>query len=330
MIPKRFHYFTHGGIVAIENGEPVVYEVSGEIVTFPFHSEGCPRQRERRGPPRRPSCSTPPRTLYAEVTDLSSRRRRRKRSLHTPATRSRARLPFDPYFRWDDHSSLFCTELIELAMRAGGARSRASSCPSTTTRPWPWHPVARRPGQRRAARRHVLRPGALRRRAVSGSSVDRTEAYAYFEAKRELHRRFQRNQRLGFLFKLSGNGNIDVRPEVAGLRVRRVPPLRRRGQLRSQPGDPRITREVRSVRRRDVRSGARRRGVTGPSAVDGSSGDFFFTASSRISNAMPSRSMSAPPSPQVPPRRRAPRSAAARTAARTSPPTRGENISKLH
>jgi hypothetical protein len=239
MIPKRFHYFTHAGIISLENDEPVVYEVSGEIVTFPFHSKVLDNVSGEVH--RRPLLQYAAANLYAEVMDLPPGVDGEKVAAYARDAFAR-KVPFDPYFRWDDHSSLFCTELIELAMRAGGAKPREllpiNDNPSLAVGiRWLGVPAN---GALPAGMYYdpALYVGAF------GQFRDRTEAYAYFEAKRELHRRFQRNQRLGFLFTLSGNGNVDVRPEVAGFAFDAChlfdgeanPP---------QPGDPRITREVR-------------------------------------------------------------------------------------
>jgi hypothetical protein len=239
MIPKRFHDFTHAGILAMEDGEPVVYEVSGEIVTFPLHSRVLDNVAGEVH--RRPFLQYVAANLYAEVMDVPDGVDGAKVAAWARNAYQR-HVQFDAYFRWDEHEKLFCTELVELAMQAGGARPTTfvpiNDNPSLGVGVhWLGVPpdTALPAGLYYDPARYV---GAL------GQFPNRTAAFAYFEAKRELHRRFQRNQRLGFLFTLSGYGNVGVRPEVSKFTfdashlfdAEANPP---------PPGDPRITREVR-------------------------------------------------------------------------------------
>jgi hypothetical protein len=239
MIPKRFHDFTHAGIVAMEDGEPVVYEVSGEIVTFPLHSRVLDNVSGEVH--RRPFLQYVAANLYAEVMDVPDGVDGAKVAAWARDA-YRRKVAFDAYFRWDEHEKLFCTELVELAMEAGGAHPQAfvpiNDNPSLGLGiRWLGVPpdTALPAGLYYDPARYV---GAL------GQFGNRTAAFAYFEAKRELHRRFQRSQRLGFLFTLSGYGKVGVRPEITQFTfdashlfdAEANPP---------EPGDPRITREVR-------------------------------------------------------------------------------------
>ena len=67
-----------------------------------------------------------------------------------------------------------------------------------------------------------------------------------FEAKRELHRRFTKEQRVGFLFDMKWTGDIQVHPEIeqfafdaSKLFDELDPP--------PPPGDPRITEAVKQL-----------------------------------------------------------------------------------
>jgi hypothetical protein len=239
MIPRRFHDFTHAGIVAMEDGEPVVYEVSGEIVTFPLHSRVLDNVSGEVH--RRPFLQYVAGNLYAEVMDVPDGVDGAKVAAWARDA-YRRKVSFDAYFRWDEHEKLFCTELVELAMEAGGAKPQTfvpiNDNPSLGVGiHWLGVPpdTALPAGVYYDPARYV---GAL------GQFSSRTAAFAYFEAKRELHRRFQRSQRLGFLFTLSGYGSVGVRPELTRFTFDAShlfdgvpdPP---------EPGDPRITREVR-------------------------------------------------------------------------------------
>jgi hypothetical protein len=239
LVPERFQYFTHAGILAMEDGEPFVYEVSGELVTLPLHSKVLDNVRGEVH--RRPLLQYASANLYAEVMDVPPGVDGEKVAAFARDA-YRRKVAFDAYFRWDDHESLFCTELIELAMRAGGAKPRdlvpVNHNPSLAIG---IHWLGVPPDTALPAGLYydpALYVGAL------GQFHDRTSAYTYFEAKRELHRRFQRNQRLGFLFTLSGNGNVDVRPEIARFAFDAAH-LFDDDPAPPNPGDPRIAREVR-------------------------------------------------------------------------------------
>lgn len=239
LIPGRFAYFTHGGILAIEDGEPVVYEVSGSVAALPLHSrllDNVSGEVHRRTLLQYVSAN-----LYGEIMEVPEGVDGTKVAAYARDA-YRRKVPFDAYFRWDEHEKLFCTELVELAEQAGGAE------------PMPFVAIHDNPSLAIAIRwlgvpHDTALPAGLyydptRWVGALGQFSSRTAAYAYFEAKREVHRRFQRNQRLGFLFTLSGHGQVDVRPEIlrfafdaSHLFDGASPP--------PEPGDPRIPREVR-------------------------------------------------------------------------------------
>jgi hypothetical protein len=79
-----------------------------------------------------------------------------------------------------------------------------------------------------------------------GQFTSRTAAYSYFEAKREISRRFTKDQRLGFLFEMHSTGDISTRPEVDGF-VDRATHLFDDTKELPPPGDPRITEAVRKL-----------------------------------------------------------------------------------
>jgi hypothetical protein len=79
-----------------------------------------------------------------------------------------------------------------------------------------------------------------------GQFATRTAAYAYFEAKREIYRRFTPDQRLGYLFELHGSGDVTLRPEMDDFLVRAAH-LFDDVAPQASPGDPRIARAVRRL-----------------------------------------------------------------------------------
>ena len=121
-------------------------------------------------------------------------------------------LEFDAYFDFSDHTRLFCTEFVELTLRAAGAEStslvpmRQNPSLATLLR-WVQLPT-----------KEMLPAGLFidreRYRAALGQFDSRVTAHAYFAAKRELHRRFTDEQRLGSVFRMQASSNITLRPEV--------------------------------------------------------------------------------------------------------------------
>jgi hypothetical protein len=240
LIPERFHVFTHAGVLSMEGGEPFVYEISGSVSALPLHARLLDNVTGEMH--RIPLLEYVSRNLFAEVYDPPEGVDGAKVAAFARDAFKRG-VKFDTYFRFDDHETYFCTELVELALRAGGARPNALE----RVNPNPslalgirWLDVT--PDEALPAalfldpRRYV---GALSRFS------SRTAAYAYFEAKREIYRRFRhKNQRLGFLFDLGSSGQLSVRPAVLEFAfgcshlfddVADPPP----------PGDERIARAVR-------------------------------------------------------------------------------------
>jgi hypothetical protein len=150
---------------------------------------------------------------------------------------------FDAYFRWSEHDKFYCTEFVELALRAGGAKPRepgpALDHPSLLVgKQWLGVPLS-----------EALPAGYYydpsRMVASMGQFGSRSAAFAYFEGKRELFRRFaKRDQRLGYMFKLRGSGNIELRDDVTRF-VIGVAHLFDGVQDPPPWGDPRITKVVR-------------------------------------------------------------------------------------
>lgn len=211
LIAKQFHPFTHVAILAIENGEPWVYDVSGEL-GMPWHARPTDnlfgsvtktRLEEHVGP-----------SLYAEIYDPPEGADGAK--MVAFARRKMAeKTPFDPRFDFSNHDRLFCTELVELAIREGGGPHRelepASGNPSIV-RGMRWLGVPTGV---------VLPAGAYaeekRRVASYGRLRTRSSARAYFAMKKEIHRRFTEDQRVGFLFSIDGSGRIALRKPIKEL-----------------------------------------------------------------------------------------------------------------
>ncbi len=239
LVPEHFHPFTHGAILSMEGGEPYVYEASGAVVTFPLHKRVLDNVSGTVH--RRKLIEYVAPNLYAEVVDLPVGVDGEKVAAYARSAYER-HAEFDAFFDYRDHEKLFCTELVELALEAGGAAPtkldgvRDNASLKLAVR-WLGAPTAGAlaAGQYYEPERFVAALGQFR---------SRTAAFAYFAAKRELHRRFQQSQRLGFLFELQPRGILELRPDVTRFAYEsshlfdafETPP---------PPGDPRIDDEVR-------------------------------------------------------------------------------------
>ena len=200
LFPVDYAPWVHAGVVAVEDGEAVVYEANGTFFPVP----GLPPTATISGSVRRVGVD---RFLEGKLIV----------GLYAPAPRvDRARLvafaraqwqrgaPFDPYFDSDDTDALYCTELVALALAAGGedvaATPQRMAHPSLA--------VARQWLRLRSDR--VFLAGRL---VADGREVGRwspelssAQIDAYFAAKHELHRRFVDDVRLGEVFRWTGAG----------------------------------------------------------------------------------------------------------------------------
>lgn len=241
LIPENFYAFTHGGIVSVEDGQPYVYDVSGELATIP--TEQLVLANVKGAMRRTPFLEYVAPNLYAEVHDLPAGVDGRKVAAFA-RTKFQERAEFDAFFDYTEHSRLFCTELLALALEAGGAPPRAlvrTNRNGSIQRAMEWLAVPTDT---------VLPAGAFAEGApyvgAFGQFESRSAAYSYFEAKREFHRRFKRGQRLGYAFSLRSTGSVEIRPEVELFFLRAShlfdgepsPPL---------PGDARIALTVRRL-----------------------------------------------------------------------------------
>ena len=241
LIPATFYPFTHVAIVAIENGEPWVYDVTGEYKTTGLHTKLL--ANVHGGMRKTPFYEYVAPNLYAEIFDPPPGVDGEKMAAFARKEFAEA-VEFDAFFRYDDHEKLFCTELVNLAvMEAGG-------------KPMQLVPTRDNPSLKMAMKwldvpLDSALPAGLykddsRYVGAVGQFTSRTAAYSYFEAKREISRRFTKDQRLGFLFEMHSTGDISTRPEVDGF-VDRATHLFDDTKELPPPGDPRITEAVRKL-----------------------------------------------------------------------------------
>ena len=242
LIPEQFYPFTHAGIVSIEDGVPYVYDIHGRLATLPLASRVLDNVEGEMH--RTPFLEYVAPNLYTEVHDLPPGVDPAK-VVAFARQKFAEKVEFDAFFDYSDHKKLFCTELVELALEAGGAPPRTLA------------PTNKNPSVRLAMDwlevppDTVLPAGAFLDGApfvgAFGQFGTRTAAYAYFEAKREFHRRFHgKDQRLGYAFLLKRTGDVDIRPEVESF-FTRAPHLFDGEEKPPAPGDPRIASAVRAL-----------------------------------------------------------------------------------
>ena len=194
---EEFSPFVHAGVLALEGGEPWVYEAVGTL----WPSFGQPPTAAIGGAVRRVSlASLIQRQQFVAIFDPAegvdaARVAAWARAQYEAGTR------FDPYFDPED-DRFYCTEFVAAALAAGGAP------PVATTR------LRRNPSLevvlawlRVRAREIVLAKDLVAdARPVATLSLHRTPAQAalYFALKRELHARFTDDQKLGNVFLWDG------------------------------------------------------------------------------------------------------------------------------
>ena len=241
LIPAKFYPFTHIAMIAIEDGQPWVYDISGEYKTTGLHSKLL--ANVHGGMRRTAFYEYVAPNLYAEVYDPPPGVDGEKMAQFARQKFAEG-VEFDAFFDNDDHSKLFCTELVNLAITYAGGK------------PAVFVPIRDNDSLRLALRwldvpqRMALPAGQFadpsRYVASLGQFASRTQAYSYFAAKDEISRRFTKNQRLGFIFEMHSSGDISTRPWVDGF-MDRATHLFDEDQAPPEPGDPRIAMGVRKL-----------------------------------------------------------------------------------
>lgn len=241
LIVKKFYPFTHVAIISVEDGQPFVYDVTGSVKTFPVRSRLMDNVTGKMY--RRPLFEYVAPNLYAEIYDPPPGADGEKIAAYA-RQKYKEGVEFDSYFDSHEHSKLFCSELAALAIEhAGGPPTpvEPSNPNPSIVEGMKWLGVP--PGEALPVYRFASPDryvGSL------GQFTSRTQAWSYFEGKREVHRRFSADQRMGFIFSLDDYGRIGVREEISHFvascahmydGVPNPPP----------PGDPRIERDCRKI-----------------------------------------------------------------------------------
>lgn len=236
LAPSRFFRFTHSALIVLDaQGDPYVYDMSAEfkptLATEPAGSLFG-------GIRRTPLADYVGMHLYVEVFEPPPHVDRQRVAARV-AELMAAQVKFDAGWDFRDHSRLFCSEFVVEALAAGGA-----------SRP-PLIPLTENPSLRQVLRWfgvtsvESLPAAALpRERRVAAYSVwpTRAAAEAYLEAKRELYRRFTREQNIGNLLVLK-QYDVRLRPAVEKF-LERAPRLF--ASVRAEPPEAELRATVRA------------------------------------------------------------------------------------
>ncbi|MEO8063834.1 MAG: hypothetical protein ABI821_13920 [Pseudomonadota bacterium] len=186
-----FTPYLHIGVIAIESGRPYVYEAMGALLPMPW---ARPNAHVGGGVQRVTLDRFLARGGIFAIYDPPAGVDRRV-LVEFAATRWRERVPFDGRYDARDSSKYYCVEFVARALEAAG------SAPIRAT------PVTRNPSLQVALQWLDIRTPEL---LMAGTIVAREQRVAlisrgltvaqierYFVLKRELHRRFTPDQRLG-------------------------------------------------------------------------------------------------------------------------------------
>lgn len=212
LLPQQYRPYVHAGILSFEAGEPYVYEAIG--------AWGIPRGGRPtdaiRGAIERVALGDflrkndfvafydpPPRVDRARMAAFARRHHQ-------------ARTPFDAYFDADDRSRLYCTEFVAAALEHSGAgpvplsRMRANRSLRVFLG---WLGIN--------AERHYQAADLLVGASPVGALSLRytlTQARVHFAVRREIHRRFTQDQRLGHVVQRNRLG-IEERAQLRRFEV---------------------------------------------------------------------------------------------------------------
>lgn len=204
--------YSHAGVLVVENGEPVIYDAVGQLAINLF---GPPTDAIHGGIRRLPLDEAIDRESVVAIYDPPPGTHPGKMVTYAWKA-SLAGQDFDPYFDYRENVRLYCTEFVALAVGQAGGEApqpipiRHNDSLGTAT---DWlglnAPGLLAAGSYAVPERHV---------ATFSHAWSESEIHAHFAIKREFHRRFEANQKLGALFQWNGR-KLDYRPDAAAFRA---------------------------------------------------------------------------------------------------------------
>lgn len=210
LAPSKFFPLTHAAILIIEAGKPFIYDISGELSTFKGLYTSVPTAAISGTVKRydfyeycRPNyyCAfydPPPEIDVDKLVAFVQKCYREEK-------------PFDPYFRWGDKEHYYCTQFIAESLKAAGGKY-PDFIPMNNNKSF--HKVLR---WLEIPREATLPAGAFanEKRFVGCLSTfgSLSAVRGYFAAKRVIHERFTKDQRIGFLFSFDDR-ELQLRPHI--------------------------------------------------------------------------------------------------------------------
>jgi hypothetical protein len=208
LLAEQYFPYTHAGLVVLDDGEPYVYE---SFAVLKPRLRGRPTRDAGGGVQRVPLASFLRRKGTIAIHDAPPGVDREAVVAFARA-RLAARTPFDEFFDARDAHAVYCTEFVARALEAGGAP------------PYPGIPVTANASARKLldwlevrAPRLLLAGEVLRdtrRRVLIDQWHTREQIDSLAARRRELHRRFTRDQRLGNVVRFGG-WSLQWQPQLA-------------------------------------------------------------------------------------------------------------------
>lgn len=205
---QQYLPYTHAGFLVIEDGVPFVYSMqSYETDVSKFGTiDGM-----RGGMDRTSLKDVINSRILVSIFDPPPEANRAKLLAYIKKIYEQ-HVPFDPFFDSDDHSRLYCSEFIAVALEQANAR---------TPQPVPLSNNSSLAVAFRWLKFHdarVLAPGlfadSARHVATFSNSLDPKQVVAYFAIKRELYQRFTSDQRVGALIEIHSNSIVNFPPSI--------------------------------------------------------------------------------------------------------------------
>jgi hypothetical protein len=207
LMTRDYEPYLHIGLIAIEGGQPYVYEAMAAIMPMPW---ARPNAHVGGGVQRVKLATFLERGGITAIYDPPASVDRRALGQFAEA-RWRERFPFDGRYDARDSSKYYCVEFVARALEAAGA------APIRAT------PITRNPSLQVALEWLEMRTPVLlmagtvidgaRRVALLSRGLTETQIERYFVLKRELHGRFTPDQRLGNVMFWSRQ-RLRLRPRV--------------------------------------------------------------------------------------------------------------------
>lgn len=188
---RDYHPFLHIGIIVIEADRPFVYEAMGATLPLPWarpnaHVGGGVQRVALNGFLERGGIIA----IYEPPASVD-----RRTLAEFARARWREKFPFDALYDASDPSKYYCVEFVVRALEAAGAAAMRAT------------PITLNPSMQVALKwldirsPELLMAGAViaheRRVALINRGLSESQIERYFLLKRELHRRFTLDQRLG-------------------------------------------------------------------------------------------------------------------------------------